>query len=290
MANKKEENFRDILFEEALSGIKSDIRLTLILFAFFSFFVLFINFILGIPLSLVVFIILFVWMLLYLSYSYSVQSKKNREELCNFHFRNTIVDLLLLTVVIHYLGGVEWIGAIFYLAVLAWTSNILSKKQTLFLAFLAIFFYSTLALLEYFQFLPHRETFGPSLGFYRDPTYIVIQILALIAIFFFIAENYGSFSEAFRKKARELVESHKEIEEARNVLEIKVAARTMELKDLAESLEGQVKQRTKELQEKMEELGKFNKLAVGRELKMIELKEEIKKLKEELEKTQRLSK
>jgi len=53
---------------------------------------------------------------------------------------------------------------------------------------------------------------------------------------------------------------------------------------LAVALDQRVKERTRELQEKMEELGKFNKLAVGRELKMIELKEEIQKLKEELEK------
>lgn len=37
---------------------------------------------------------------------------------------------------------------------------------------------------------------------------------------------------------------------------------------------------------KKEELEKFQKLAVGRELKMIEIKKEIKKLKEELEKFQ----
>ncbi len=52
-----------------------------------------------------------------------------------------------------------------------------------------------------------------------------------------------------------------------------------ELKKLQEELEEKVKERTKDLQEKIEELEKFNKLAVGRELKMLELKEEIEKLK-----------
>ena len=82
---------------------------------------------------------------------------------------------------------------------------------------------------------------------------------------------------------KKIAERTKELQEARSVLEIKVRARTQELKDLAESLEKQVEERTKELQEKMEELEKFNRLAVGRELKMIGLKEEIKELKEELE-------
>lgn len=52
-----------------------------------------------------------------------------------------------------------------------------------------------------------------------------------------------------------------------------------DFKKLQKTLEKKVKQRTKELQERIDELEKFHKLAVGRELKMIELKEEIKKLK-----------
>ncbi len=50
-------------------------------------------------------------------------------------------------------------------------------------------------------------------------------------------------------------------------------------------LEEQVERKTQELQEKVEELEKFHKIAVGRELKMIELKEEIQRLKEELERS-----
>ena len=71
--------------------------------------------------------------------------------------------------------------------------------------------------------------------------------------------------------------SRKEIEEAKQLLEIKVKARTQELEELAASLEENVKERTKELQEKIDELERFQRLTVGRELKMIALKEELKK-------------
>ena len=57
-----------------------------------------------------------------------------------------------------------------------------------------------------------------------------------------------------------------------------------ELKKLQEEMEAKIEERTKKLQEKIEELEKINRLTVGRELKMIELKKEIQKLKEELEK------
>jgi len=55
-----------------------------------------------------------------------------------------------------------------------------------------------------------------------------------------------------------------------------------ESKKLREELEQKVQERTKELQKRVEELEKFHRLTIGREVKMIELKTEIKRLKEEL--------
>ncbi len=52
------------------------------------------------------------------------------------------------------------------------------------------------------------------------------------------------------------------------------------LKEYTNNLEQRVDERTQELQEKIRELKKFKKVTVGRELKMVELKNEIKHLKE----------
>ncbi len=75
-----------------------------------------------------------------------------------------------------------------------------------------------------------------------------------------------------------------ELENMKAVLEIKVRARTEELRELVENREEEITKRTKELRERTEELEEFNKVAVGRELKMIELKKEIKELEEKLKK------
>lgn len=87
-----------------------------------------------------------------------------------------------------------------------------------------------------------------------------------------LEEAKGSLEAKVRERTREL-------EEAKSVLEVKVQARTRELQELTDFLEEQVKERTQELQGKITELEKFQTLAVGRELKMIELKNEIKKFK-----------
>lgn len=86
-------------------------------------------------------------------------------------------------------------------------------------------------------------------------------------------------TKELEKKTSELIKAKMNLEEAKSVLEIKVKARTRELSELNKTLEEKVKGRTTELQERIEELNKFFKLMVGRELRMIELKEEINRLK-----------
>lgn len=111
-----------------------------------------------------------------------------------------------------------------------------------------------------------------------------ISIAVILSLFLFIV-SYGYF---FNKSTEGLIlanfslrKTKKTLEESKLTLEITVKARTEELRELTNSLQQQVKERTKELQERVNELEKFRKSTVGRELKMMELKDEIRRLKEE---------
>jgi methyl-accepting chemotaxis protein len=109
-------------------------------------------------------------------------------------------------------------------------------------------------------------------------------------------DEFGELAKFFNQMTKKLGEYFFALEESKKVLEIRVKARTKELEELNKALEEKVQERTKELQEKLEELEKmkkeleekiielekFREITVGRELKMIELKKEIEKLKKEI--------
>lgn len=91
-----------------------------------------------------------------------------------------------------------------------------------------------------------------------------------------INEKTAALQEAKSSLEQNVKERTRELQEAKEGLEKIVLERTGELRKLNASLEEEVKKRTLELQEKLDELETFKKVAVGRELKMIELKEKLK--------------
>jgi gas vesicle protein len=136
--------------------------------------------------------------------------------------------------------------------------------------------------LEYLGTIPYTDVYKIGVNIAQNRGIFIINLivgLPLVIIILFIAD---SFSKRLRDSLNKLTQKEKELQETGAVLEVKVDARTQELRELSESLEEQVKERTKKLQEKMEELEIFNKLAVGRELKMMELKNEIRQLRKQL--------
>ena len=100
-------------------------------------------------------------------------------------------------------------------------------------------------------------------------------------------DEIEEIGDEFNKMVERLKRSRRELEEAKKVLEIRVKARTKELEKVTDTLEEKVEARTEELERKVEELEKFHKLTVGREKKMINLKEKNKELREEIDRLEK---
>ncbi len=95
-------------------------------------------------------------------------------------------------------------------------------------------------------------------------------------------DELGESAVYFNEMTQKLKKARLVLEEAKDTLEVRVAARTRELDKLIKTREETIRQRTRELQDRIDELEIVHRLSVGRELKMIELKKEIEKLKTEL--------
>lgn len=106
-------------------------------------------------------------------------------------------------------------------------------------------------------------------------------------------DEIGQLATVFNEMTTKLKESYtileskikdrtKELEEERGSLEKKVFERTGELEKLKNDLEETVFERTEKLNSKLEEMEQMNKIMTGRELKMIELKQEVEELQSKL--------
>lgn len=226
-------------------------------------------------------LILTIWFFSVFFLEFLIRKQKTASGLSNLYFGHGIMELFLMTWIVYDMGGVESIGAIFYLFIIVYGNIVLSRTKGLIISTVASIFYVSLVLLEYFEVVPFREFFPIGVSLYQDPMYLITTIPFVLFAFYLVGLAANRFTGLLRGRTLELEKTKGALEEAKIVLEIKVKARTQELEETVESREEIIKEKTKELREKIEDLERFRRLATGRELKMVELKKEIQKLKEE---------
>ena len=86
----------------------------------------------------------------------------------------------------------------------------------------------------------------------------------------------GNFNFKIKKHSKDEIG---ELSDSFNKMAQEIKTANLEIKKHEHELEKQVEKRTKELQDKIEQLEKFQRLTVGREIKMVELKKQLEELK-----------
>jgi len=279
----QEEEFKDILARVSATFLPRE--LTLVLFLVVVIFLRLIGFLSFFKNLNCIILIVVIYLISAFIFRILVKKQTSATGINNLYLGyDLLVELTLITLIVYLAGGVEWIGVIFLFFPVVYASIVLPRKRALLVCAFTGTYYTILAVLSYFNIIPFYSYWDLGVNLYQDSNYVITNILLATAAFYSIGIAANLFTDLFKKRTLELGKVKGELEEERATLEIKVRARTKELEFLTKELEGKVQQRTKKLEEKMGELEKFNKLAVGRELKMVELKEEVEKLKKEREK------
>ncbi|RQW81441.1 MAG: hypothetical protein EHM79_19620 [Geobacter sp.] len=192
------------------------------------------------------------------------------------------LETIVILCIVHYDGSLLMVGLLALGAYSLVSYFIFSEREyrAIFIIF-GIVAFGVTCFLEVSGVIisPGADSYGINL--IKNYKLLVLNLFFGLPVLIVILSIVDVFSRKLQKSLKTLTQKEEELEESRVILEIKVKARTQELEMEKISLEQKVQDRTGELQSKINELEKFQKVSVGRELKMIELKKEIDRAREE---------
>lgn len=132
-----------------------------------------------------------------------MERQQQAQTLHKIHAGFFLVELILITYLVHLLEGVEWIGVIFYLFTVIYANFFLPRLFAGLITAMAIALYGALVFLEYFGLLPHRTLFPEQA--YKNISYVVISFLAgSVGVYAILAYTIRIFANLLRAREREL--------------------------------------------------------------------------------------
>ncbi|HDP36911.1 MAG TPA: HD domain-containing protein [Candidatus Atribacteria bacterium] len=141
-----------------------------------------------------------------------------------------------MTGIFYYIGGILWIGAIFFIFTILYASILSPPREALIVTLIAFTCYSSIVLLEYLELIPYKEFFRLNPYLYKDSQYVATTALVVGLVSFTIFFTGKSFAQKLRQRSAELAQAKKELEEWGSRLEEKVSLRTRELKKSKDQL------------------------------------------------------
>jgi len=152
------------------------------------------------------------WFLMTFPFTFLIRRQHSETLLHWAHTGFFIAEIALITFFVHWMGGSEWIGIIFYLFTVIYANFFLPQLQGYLVTALVILLFSTLVLLEYAGIIPHRSLFAMLGQPYRSLSYTLTTILAgAIGIYAVLAYTVRSFTEIYASKNRALAEREKDL-------------------------------------------------------------------------------
>jgi serine phosphatase RsbU (regulator of sigma subunit) len=130
-------------------------------------------------------------------------------------------EVVLLTAIVHYVGGVAWIGVLFYTLTVGYSGIGLPRGYGYIVAGAACALFTALALLECYGVVPHRDFIVTGLSLHQHPGWVAVTVLSSCAAILYTAYTGSTIGGIVRQRQEDLrvayQEKARELELARSV-------------------------------------------------------------------------
>lgn len=111
-----------------------------------------------------------VWFLANIGFAALLRRQKSLQAIDRLNLAYLTWEVLLLTVIVHYVGGVAWTGVVFYMLTVGYSGIGLPKGHGYIVAGTACVLFSVVALLEFHGVLPHQDFLVTGLTLHENPS------------------------------------------------------------------------------------------------------------------------
>ncbi len=154
------------------------------------------------------------WFLLTFPFKSLIERQDSLRSLHWVHTGFFFLEVLLITTLVHFMGGSAWIGNVFYLFTVIYANFLLPRLQGALVTGWVVACYSGLVLFEYGGLVPHRSLFGTVGTSYQSLEYVLATILAgAVGVNAVVAFTVRTFAAIYMQKTRML--SARELQLAR---------------------------------------------------------------------------
>jgi hypothetical protein len=202
-----------------------------------------------------------------------------------------LMDMIWVSLILYFSGTVGKMIILFYFVSIMIGAGLYRKKGVVFSTLLAQFLFTILIILQYKGLMrtevPVQEVFG--VGFkVGDKQVLVFLLIAFYSYSFAVAVFAGYLAGLFKQREKrligqkeELVRQTQELTQAKDQIQSALVKSDV-ARRAATQARDELEKANLELKKKIDELEKFYKITIGREVRMVELKKKIKELEEKI--------
>jgi len=159
----------------------------------------------------------------------------------NLHFQIS-VDLIILTIILHFSGGIENPFIIYYIFHMIIVSSVLSPRESYLQTSFALLLVAALAFLECFSIIPHYPLSGfISTGFYQNKFYLIGTGFVFVTTSYIVVSMTNSIVAKSRKNEQAYLKANLELEQKDKVKNEYVLRVTHDIKGHLAAISGCIK-------------------------------------------------